>query len=224
MPAGEVRWDNEPPDDGQKDFGFGPARVAILIDGGSPEHGEPTPTEAKPTGIADAEGWLLDAYRAELDHGYEVAERLEAKTQRAIGFTGAFFALVQAAAVSSLLKSLERNDQHWLVGIALAALVALAVAGLSVLRQERLRRLGQVPLDQLNNLMVDVYEPVADRASEAPRKVSRELARIYAAVVTERRDTNDDRAQLYVRARWLCVLSIILTSAELAWGLIARLS
>jgi hypothetical protein len=171
-----------------------------------------------------SESHLLDALRAELDHEYEAAERLAGRTQRAIAFTGAFFALVQAAAVSNLLKSLERHDQRVLLVIALSALAALAGAGVAALQQERLKTIRLVPLEQLENL-IDVTYSSASAGGQEPRfNVSRELARLYATSIAERRKDNALRARSYVWTRWFCVASVVLTSGELGWALVSRLS
>src|SRR5689334_17364354 len=93
-----------------------------------------------------ADDHLLDALKGELEHSYRIAERVDGKAQRLIAFTGAFFALVQAAAISNLLKSLERHDRIVLLSLALAALGALFVAGLAAVNQERPLEVGQLPL------------------------------------------------------------------------------
>jgi hypothetical protein len=167
---------------------------------------------------------LLDALRAELEHAYQVAERLDGKIQRSIGFTGAFFALVQAAAVSSLLKSLERSDQYVLLAFALAALLALGAAGLAVLQQEKLQKVAELPMADMERLVDATFGTQNDAVSGALSDVGRTLATSYGGLIDDRRDANLKRAKRYTWARLLCIISVILTSAELGFALIARLS
>jgi hypothetical protein len=121
------------------------------------------------------------------------------------------------------LKSLERGDQYVLLGCALGALAAVGIAGLAVLRQERLQKVGELPLDDILDLITATW---SDRPlpQEKQRDVGRELATMYAGMVADRRNVNRDRGRRYQTARWFCLLSVVLTSVELGYALIARLS
>jgi hypothetical protein len=165
---------------------------------------------------------LLAALTSDVDGEFKLAERLDAKIQRSATFAGGFFALVQAAAITSLLKSaaFTRTERTVLLIAALVALLGLAGAGLALLQQEKLERAGRLPLGELQRLVDHTF---GDRPRDESINVTRDLIRIYSAMARERRVANDKRAARYRKARVLFGSAVMLTSLELGWALFARI-
>ena len=103
-----------------------------------------------------------------------------------------------------------------MIGIALAALAALVVAGSSAVSSHRPILTGQLPVMEVASLLHKAYE---DTAVSIPIK----LASIYTSLIRERPNFNKERRGRLQRTLVFCLISIILTGIELAYGFAARI-
>jgi hypothetical protein len=178
----------------------GPEGTAMTIQGGH--------------GPGDA-GKLIDALRSSADQELTIAERLASKARQAFALGAGFFVVAQTVAFGNFdVKKISTREQHWIIGLAVMAVVILGVAAVATLKADATVTSGDLPLEKLEMDLNAAYEGDED--------VIGRLGGYYLGVVRTRRDANTMRRRWYGWARRAAALSLLATTVELVFALIAR--
>jgi len=139
---------------------------------------------------------------------FQIAERLDRKARFQVATAGAFFALVQALAVNTILNA-DLTD-GWIATLgALALPPALLTIGalVATARAWQTQAEKDLPLDKLRSL--------AERMQIDDELALRELAHHYLNLVEERRLSNATREQRVRQATGATQLALFFIGAEL---------
>lgn len=158
---------------------------------------------------------IVDALRSSADQELTIAERLASKARQAFALGAGVFVVAQTVAFGNFeANKVTTREQHWIVGLAICAVVLLGLAALATLKADSTVDSGDLPLSKLEDDLNAAYE--GDDA------VMGRLGGYYLGVVRSRRDANSARRGSYKLARLTVVLSLVATVAELISALIAR--
>lgn len=178
-------------------------------------HTPPAPQNAGPGGGSSDAGKIVDALKASADTEFQIAERLASKARQAYALAAGVFVVSQTVAFGSFqADKLSSREQHILIGLAIGAVVMLAVATWRVLAADDVQSSGDLPLDTLMDDLNAAYDGDED--------VLGRLGGYYAGVVRTRRAANTVRRTAYKSSRTFVALSLAATVAELVFALIAR--
>ena len=144
-----------------------------------------------------------------------IAERLASKARQAFALGAGVFVVAQTVAFGSFdVKKISTREQHWIIGLAIAAVLVLGIAAVATLQADATVTSGDLPLGDLENDLNAAYA--------GDQEVVGRLGGYYLGVVRTRRDANTTRRRWYGRARWLVTLSLLATTVELVFALISR--
>ena len=195
--------------------------------GSGPRHLHPARQEDTPSGIAEtqssggggfeAAGRIVDALKASADQELTIAERLSGKARQAFALAAGVFVVAQTVAFGSFeADNLGGNEKSWMIGLAICAVVLLALAAFGTIKADSTVNSGDLPLEELENDLNAAYQGDPD--------VIGRLGSYYLGVVRSRREANDVRRKWYKWARSVVVLSLLATVTELIVSLAARAS
>ncbi len=157
----------------------------------------------------------MDALKGSSDQELTIADRLAGKARQAFALGAGVFVVAQTVAFGNFdARNLSTTEQQWIIGLAIAAVVALGIAGIATLKADAPEASGDLPLAKLEDDLNAVYEGDPD--------VVGRLAEYYLGIVRTRREANKRRRTSYVWARGFVVLSLLTTVGELIYALIAR--
>ena len=181
--------------------------------------GQAGDTGGPPSSLPDPAPFL-SAMREAADHESRKEELAGSKTRGAITVAGAFFAVVQTAAFASsgTLGPLEGSGRVWAIAFAVGAILALMAAiGFAVAQQwprDHTALNSQTIGEDLTSLL---------NGEKTEREAVYELAGRYAEVTESRLKANNQRLELYYATAVFSGLAVLLTTAEIAVSLLARI-
>jgi hypothetical protein len=190
--------------------------------GERPRHLQPAPASSVETGGGSGGGAsgadkLVDALRASADQELTIAERLASKARQAFALAAGVFVVSQTVAFGSFeAKNLGGHEKHWIIGLAIGAVVLLCVAAFATIKADAPVSSGDLPLADIENDLNAAYA--------GDDEVVGRLGGYYLGVVQTRRDANSVRRRWYTRARSIVGVSLLATVAELIVSLLARIS
>jgi hypothetical protein len=171
----------------------------------------PEGTESSPP---DA-GKILDVLRASADQEMTIAERLSGKARQAFALAAAVFTISQTVAFGNFDASqLSGHEKHWMILLAIVAVVALGFAVFSTIKADVTVDSRDLPLAALEDDLNAAYAGDPD--------VIGRLGSYYLGVVKTRRDANAVRRAWYTRTRIVVSISLVATLSELIFALVAR--
>lgn len=189
-------------------------------DPGPPRHLQPAPREPPPatagggSGSGDA-GKVVDVLRASAEQEFAIAERLAGKARQAFALGAGVYVVAQAVAFGNFeATKLSSREQHWIIALAILAVLVLGVAALATIKADAPVASGDLPLVKLEADLNAAYEG-------DPNVVGR-LGEYYLGVIRSRRDANKKRRRWYAWARGLVSASLVVTTVELIFALVAR--
>jgi hypothetical protein len=187
-----------------------------------PRHLQPAPPGMQPvalgggSGPGDA-GKIVDALKSSADQELVIAERLTGKARQAFALGVGVFVVAQTVAFGNFeVAKITGREQHWIIGLAILAVVVLGVAALTTIRADAPVVSGDLPLAELESDLNAAYEGDPD--------VVGRLGGYYLGVVKSRRNANSKRRRWYEWSRRIVSLSLIVTTVELIFALLARAS
>jgi hypothetical protein len=125
------------------------------------------------------------------------------------------FVVAQTVAFGNFnAKNVSTREQHWIIGLAVAAVIVLGLAAMATLKADATVESRDLPLEQL--------ESDLDAAYAGDEDVVGRLGQYYLGIVKSRRRANKERLGWYVWARRAVGLSLFVTTTELVFALIAR--
>jgi hypothetical protein len=159
----------------------------------------------------------VDSLRSSADQELTIADRVGGKARQAFALAAGVFVVAQTVAFGSFdAKNISSHEQHWMLGLAIGAVVLLGSAAFATIKADATVSSGDLPLDKLE---VDL-----NAAYDGDTEVTGRLGGYYLGVVKSRRQANVTRRLWYRRARLVVVLSLLATVAELIVSLAARIS
>jgi hypothetical protein len=163
---------------------------------------------------------FLAALREAAEHENRKEELFEGKTRGIVTVAGAYFAIVQTAAFSAsgTLGPLEGGGRDWTVGLAIGAIVMLAIAIASAVKQQWPREHKSLPSKKIGQDLADLLN-----GKQSQRDAVYQLAKRYAGVTKSRLDANNQRVEQYYAAAGFSILAVLVTTAELAVSLLTRI-
>ncbi len=181
------------------------------------EGGQPGQGGTHGTTSSTEVGLLVDALKSAAEHEFDVGDRLDASTRRAITVAGIFFPIVQTVVFGGLgLRQLGPVERSWVIVIALIAVGLLGLTALASAYHQASIKTGELPVARVVDDMNALYDQGDSRASGR-------LGEYYAGMVEERREANDARLHRYRLTVGLAMGTMVATSAELVVALTARL-
>lgn len=190
-------------------------------EGGPDRFLNPAPTgddPAKASGGGSGSGGadkIVDALRSSADQEMTIAERVSGKARQAFALAAGVFVVSQTVAFGNFeAKHVSAHEKHWMIGLAIGAVFLLGVAAFATIKADATVDSRDLPLAKLEDDLNAAYEGDPD--------VLGRLGGYYLGVVRSRREANDTRRTWYKRARFMVVLSLIATVAELIVALVAR--
>lgn len=177
---------------------------------------EPAPTAPnRPGGGPTDAAEIVNALKSSADQELTIAERLASKARQAFALGAGFFVVAQTVAFGNFDASkITTHDQHWIIGMAIAAVLVLGLAAVATLRADSTVASGDLPLSKLEDDLNAAYDGDPD--------VLGRLGGYYLGVVRSRRSANAKRRSAYKFARLAVVCSLTATVAELVLALVAR--
>lgn len=170
--------------------------------------------EGAGSGPPDA-GKILDVLRASADQELAIAERLSGKARQAFALAAAVFTISQTVAFGNFdTARLSTNEKHWIIALAIIAVVALGIAVFSTIQADTTVDSRDLPLAALEDDLNATYEGDPD--------VIGRMGSYYLGVVKTRRDGNMMRRSWYQRTRVIVSVSLVATLSELIFALVAR--
>jgi len=177
----------------------------------------PGPKTGGPSEPPEDAGRVVDALIASADQELTIAERLSAKARQAFALAAGVFVVAQTVAFGSFqTDNLGDREQDWLIGLAIVAVVVLALAAFATIKADATVDSRDLPLRKLEDDLHAAYQ--------GDSEVTGRLGGYYLGVVRTRRGANDTRRRWYERARFVVGLSLLATVAELIVSLAARAS
>jgi hypothetical protein len=183
-------------------------------------HLQPAPREMRAavagggSGSRDA-GKVVDALRASAEQEFAIAERLAGKARQAFALGAGVFIVAQTVAFGNFeATKLSSREQHWIIALAILAVLVLGVAALATIKADAPAASRDLPLEKL--------EADLNAAYEGDPNVIGRLGEYYLGVVRSRRHANKNRRFWYALARGLVSASLVATTVELIFALIAR--
>jgi hypothetical protein len=165
-------------------------------------------------GPGDA-GKIVDALRSSAEQELTIAERLASKARQAFALGAGVFVVAQTVAFGSFdARKLSTREQHWIIALAVIAVVVLAIAAVGTIKADATFTSGDLPLDKLEDDLNEAYA--------GDQEVLGRLGGYYLGVVETRRDANTSRRKWYERARMIVTASLFATTVELIFALIGR--
>jgi hypothetical protein len=166
------------------------------------------------SGPGDA-GKIVDALKSSADQELTIAERLASKARQAFALGAGVFVVAQTVAFGNFdVEKISTREQHWIIGLAIAAVIVLGVAAIATLKADSTAPSGDLPLDKLEHDLNEAYE--------GDQEVLGRLGGYYLGVVQTRREANTTRRKWYGRARWIVTASLFATIGELVVALVFR--
>jgi hypothetical protein len=160
--------------------------------------------------------YVIDAFREALERQFTLAERLTSKARQAFVVSIGFFTIVQTVAFNSFqAREVRGSEVAWLLALAIASIIGLAVSAFAVVRSDSPVEFGDFRLDRLGELVESAYR----RDHTVPAR----LAETYYSIVEWLRESNLKRDIFY---RWSVLaagVSIALSTAELISALAFRI-
>lgn len=182
-------------------------------DGGA---GEPVKAAAGGSGSGGADK-LVDALRSSADQELTIAERVSGKARQAFALGAGFFVISQTVAFGGFeTRNIHPYEKYWIIGLAIGAVAVLALAAFATIKADATVGSRDLPLAKL--------EADLNAAYEGDEDVVGRLGGYYLGVVRSRREANDARRNWYGCARFMVMVSLFATVAELIVSLIARAS
>jgi hypothetical protein len=173
---------------------------------GSPVGGDHGPEDAKE---------IVDALRSSAEQELTIADRLAGKARQVFVLGVGVFVVAQTVAFGNFdAKKISTREQHWIIGLAVVAVLVLVLAAVATIRADATATSGDLPLDDLQADLNAAYD--------GDRDVVGRLGGYYLGVVRTRREANDRRRGWYKWSRRAVALSLFATTTELVFALIAR--
>lgn len=157
---------------------------------------------------------LIESVRSMVAEQFQIAERLDRKARYQVGTSGAFFAVVQAAAINAITSA--DLSTGWIVALAAFGLSAgfMTIASLiSASDAWRTQTEKDLPIPDLRQMVDNIV-----LGRDEPR---RELAHHYINLAERRKAGNVERIKRVKRAAGAATVSIGLTGLELIMVFIA---
>jgi len=206
--AGDPRL--EKPSEGPSE----PRRLPLPHGGGA---AVPVPQAGGTSGPPEDAGRVVDALKSSAEQELTIAERLSSKARQAFALAAGVFVVAQTVAFGGFqTANLSNREQDWMIGLAIGAVVMLAVAAFATIKADATVDSRDLPLADLEDDLNAAYEGDKD--------VTGRLGGYYLGVVRSRREANNTRRSWYKRARLVVALSLLATVAELILSLAARAS
>src|SRR4051812_30466842 len=96
----------------------------------------PSPAGGSGDDLGDA-ARIVDALKASADQEFQIAERLSSKARQAFALAAGVFVIAQTVVFGNFAsKNLSDNEKHWMITLAIGAVVALAFAALCTLKAD----------------------------------------------------------------------------------------
>lgn len=158
---------------------------------------------------------IVDALKASADTELTIAERLSSKARQGFALAAGVFVVAQTVAFGNFeAANLTDRETHWLLGLAIGAVVMLGIAALATIKADATFDSRDLPLGKLEDDLNAAYAGDPD--------VMGRLGGYYLGTVKSRRKANKKRRRWYKGARLFVVLSLVATVAELIVSLVAR--
>jgi hypothetical protein len=158
---------------------------------------------------------IVDALKSSAEQELTIAERIASKARQAFALGAGVFVVAQTVAFGNFdANKISTRDQHWIIVLAIVAVVILALAAAAALKADSTVASGDLPLDALAKDLNAAYEGDED--------VVGRLGGYYLGVVRTRRAANVTRVAWYKQARWAVLFSLVATTAELIFAHVAR--
>jgi cytochrome c biogenesis protein CcdA len=158
---------------------------------------------------------VVDALRASADQEFAIAERLAGKARQAFALGAGVYVVAQTVAFGNFeATKLSSREQHWIIYLAILAVLVLGVAALATIKAD-------APVDSRDLPLTDLATELNAAYDGDPDVVGR-LGGYYLGVVRSRRGANAERRRWYAWARGLVSASLVVTTAELIFALLAR--
>lgn len=168
------------------------------------------------TSLADEYKLALDVLTGLANQELDRANSYGTRARQAFAFAAGFFAVVQTVAFNSFAgKFVGGHERHFLLVLAIAAGVALAVCGIALIFADSTRGTYDLTSDEVLATL--------NHAIEADEPVAAEFAALYAAIVDERRATNERRRRWLRSTQGLALASAGIVLWELIYALNARI-
>ncbi|RKQ90470.1 hypothetical protein C8N24_0274 [Solirubrobacter pauli] len=160
---------------------------------------------------------VVDAIKASADVEFNIAERLSGKARQAFALAAGMFTVAQAVALGAFRPgNVNTVEARWILGFALAAVIALAAAALTTVKADATVVSGDLSLDLLEDELNLAYTGDQD--------VVGRIGTYYLGVVRSRREANTVRRRWYRRVRVCVVVCITAIVSELVVSLAARMA
>jgi hypothetical protein len=200
--------------------------------GSPPERGEDRPRPLRPEPVSQSHGQpvgaaggygpdltgaakIVDALKASADQEFYIAERLSAKARQAFALAAGFFIVGQTVAFGNFeAMKLSAHEKHWVIGLAIGAIAALAFAVVLALKSDATYKSRDLPLESLEDDLNAAYKGDPD--------VMGNLGSYYLGIVRTRRQANNSRRFWYRLTLSAVIVSLTVTVCELIFSLLSR--
>jgi hypothetical protein len=163
---------------------------------------------------------FLAALREAADHESHKEDLVGGKTRGIATVAGAYFAVVQTAALSAsgTLGELDGSGRTWTIGLAVTAIVFLSLAIAFAVAQQWPREHKALSSKKVGQDLTDLLN-----GKKTQRDAVYQLAKRYAEVTKSRVKANNQRVGLYYATAVFSIAAVVVTTAELAVSLISRI-
>jgi hypothetical protein len=159
---------------------------------------------------------LLTEFKRLAENQAVDAERVTQRAQQIVVFVAAVFAVAQTAALSSFnVKQVSTGEQHWLLGVAIAAAAMLGVSGFAAVRTGIAHRYKAVGPE-------DITE-AAETAADTDEDVAVILAKRYQRQVENGKTVLDAKRRSLHVSEGSAIITLVLIVGEIVIALAARL-
>jgi hypothetical protein len=160
---------------------------------------------------------IVDVLKASADQELTIADQLSTKARQAFALGAGVFVVAQTVAFGNFdAKKISTREQHWIIALAIFAVLILGLAAIATLRADSTVVSGDLPLSKLEGDLNAAYAGDGD--------VVGRLGEYFLGVVRSRRAANSTRRSWYGKARLAVAASLLATTAELVFALIARIT
>jgi hypothetical protein len=148
---------------------------------------------------------FLSALREAAEHESHKEDLVGGKTRGIVTVAGAYFAVVQTAALStSGLGKLDGTGRTWVIGLAVGAMTMLALALALAVIQQWPRKQKALSSKKIGQDLTELLN-----GDKSQRDAVHTLARRYAEVTKSRLKVNNQRLKLYYGAAGFSVLELL---------------
>lgn len=167
-------------------------------------------------GVSDDSNLLVDAMRHLADQQVARAERVRTSARQTFAYLTAIFTVAQAGTLAAFAR--DRAPSHhlapWLLGLAIATVVVLGIAGVLAVKAEQLKKAPEIgPAD---------ITKAGDDAIESGEPLGEELTLLYAQRIEAQGAVIDERREPLKYLSWAAIGAIVLLVCELIVALVGR--